>query len=332
MMATSIATLSLVRPVVADVNVVVSIPPLASLVEGVMDGVGRPRTLVPPGASLHDFAMKPSDAAALESASVVFWVGPQFESFMEKPIDVLGDKARVIRLLASPGMTVHAAREGGVWEAHADEAHDDHQNHGHDKDEHDHDHDDHDHDRKHDERHDAHAHAEGGVDGHVWLDPGNAEAMVATIRDALVSADPGNASRYTDNAKRLASRIDDLDRELRDKLAPVKAKPFVVFHDAYQYFERHFGLNVAGSITVSPDRMPGAGRIGEVGAKIRTLNAVCVFAEPQFQPRLITTLVEGTAAKTGTLDPEGALLVAGPDLYFDLMRGIARNLTDCLAS
>lgn len=301
------------QPAAAEINVVASIPPVASLVEGVMVGVGRPKTLVPPGASLHDFAMKPSDAAALDGADVIFWVGSGLESFLAKPIDSIGSGARVVALVEAAGVTTLAGREGGVWEEHND--HDD-------KD----DHDDHEHGDNHEE------HSDHEIDGHIWLDPVNAKAMVAAIRDALVAADAVNATRYIENAAVVAARIEGLDREIGELLAPVKDKPFVVFHDAYHYLERHFGLNAVGSITVSPDRPPGAGRVGEIKAKIAALGAVCVFAEPQFEPRLITTLVEGTKARTGVLDPEGATLRAGADLYFELMLGLANRLSDCLKS
>ena len=148
----------------------------------------------------------------------------------------------------------------------------------------------------------------------------------------MVKADARNAATYTKNALALVERIDALDVEVRQTLAPVKDRPFIVFHDGYQYLETAFGLNAVGSITVNPDRMPGARRVALIKDKIKSLNAACVFAEPQFEPKLIQTLIEGTTAKTGTLDPEGSTLTAGDGLYFELMRGLAANLKLCLAN
>ena len=295
-------------------RVVVSIPPIASLVDGVLGGADVSRTVVPPGASLHSFALKPSDAEALQSADVVFWVGPSLETFLEKPIANLGAGAEIVALMEAPGVNVLKGREGGVWDSDADaEDHGDEADH-HDED-HDHDHDEHDH----------------SVDGHLWLDPTNARAMVAAIRDAMIKADAPNAATYTANAAAFSARIDALDGELSTLLKPVARKPFIVFHDGYQYLEKRYGLNAAGSITVSPDRPPGAGRIAEIKAAIEDRGAMCVFAEPQFEPKLVATLIEGTPARTATLDPEGASLKAGPDLYFELMRALGKNLSDCLA-
>jgi zinc transport system substrate-binding protein len=190
----------------------------------------------------------------------------------------------------------------------------------------------HDHDHSHEQKHD-HGHDHDGahdVDGHIWLDPENAKAIVKMAEIALSEVDPTNAATYTANAKALTARIEVLDQELRTSLGAVKDRPFVVFHDGYQYLEARYDLNAVGSITVSPDRMPGAKRIGEIKDKVKSLKAACVFAEPQFEPKLVQTLIQGTDAKTGTLDPEASTLPAGPNLYFDLMRGLAANLTACL--
>jgi zinc transport system substrate-binding protein len=287
-------------------KVVVSIKPIASLVEGVMAGVGTPTVIVGAGQSLHTFSMKPSDAKSLNTADVVFWVGEGLETFLDKPIRSLSGTATVVALMDAPGLTLLKGREGGVWEEHAGE----HAGH-----EHDHDQD----------------HADHETDGHIWLDPDNSKAIVNAVHLALSGVDATNAAIYAANAKSLSQRIDALDLELKQNLAPIAQRPFIVFHDGYQYFEAHYGLNAVGSMTVSPDRMPGAKRVGEIKDKIRTLQAACVFAEPQFEPKLIQTLIGGTSAKTGTLDPEASTLPAGPNLYFDLMRGLAKNLRNCLA-
>ncbi|MDQ2105059.1 zinc ABC transporter substrate-binding protein ZnuA [Azospirillum isscasi] len=303
------AILLAASPALADApKVVASIKPVHSLVAAVMEGVAEPALIVRGAASPHTYAMKPSDAKALAAADLVFWVGPELESFLDKPLKANAKKATSVELLEAPGVTLLDAREGGAWEAH---------DHGH----------------KHDH---GHAHGEGHgheeVNTHVWLDPANARAMVAAIAEALSAKDPANAAAYTVNAGRTARSIDALDAELKAALAPVAGKPFVVFHDAYQYFEAHYGLNGVGAITVNPERRPSAKRLSEIRARITGLGAACVFAEPQFEPALVDTIVDGTRAKKGVLDPEGAELKDGPGLYPALMRGIAASLKDCLGS
>ncbi|NUB13556.1 zinc ABC transporter substrate-binding protein ZnuA [Azospirillum brasilense] len=293
-------------------KVVASIKPVHSLVAAVMEGVAEPALIVRGAASPHTYAMKPSDAKALAAADLVFWIGPELEGFLEKPVTANARKATSVTLLEAPGVTLLDAREGGAWEAH---------DHGHEH--------KHDHDHKH-AHEDEHGHDE--VNTHIWLSPANARAMVAAIAEALSAKDPANAAAYTANAERTARSIDALDAELKAALAPVAGKPFVVFHDAYQYFEAQYGLNGVGAITVNPERRPSAKRLSEIRAKIGGLGAACVFAEPQFEPALVNTIVEGTPAKKGVLDPEGADLKDGPGLYPALMRNIAASLKECLGS
>ncbi|HEY0124351.1 MAG TPA: zinc ABC transporter substrate-binding protein ZnuA [Rhizobium sp.] len=293
----------------ADVpDVVVSIKPIHSLVAAIMDGVGTPELIVDGAASPHTYALKPSNAKALEAAKVIFWVGPGMEAFLEKPLSALGSNALVVQLDEAPGITKLKFREGGAFEAHDD------------GDEH-----------AEGDAHDHHDHEHEEFDTHLWLDPHNAKAMTAEITTTLVAADPGNALTYEANQKALDDRLDALDAEIASTLAPVKSKPFIVFHDAYQYFERRYGVRVAGSITVSPESIPGAQRISEIHGKVADLGATCVFAEPQFEPKLVNVVLEGTSAKSGVLDPEAATLPQGPDLYFELMRGIANSLKTCLS-
>lgn len=290
-------------------DVVVSIKPIHSLVASVMDGVAEPALILKGAGSPHTYQMKPSDAQALQGATLVFWVGPEFERFMEKPVESLGDKAKLVELGKAAGVTLLEPREGGTFEAHADEEHHA-EGEGHD--------------------HEGHSHGEEH-DLHIWLSTRNAKAMAGEIASALAAADPANASAYHQNLAKLDARLDALASEIRTTVAPVKGKPFIVFHDAYQYFEKEFGVNVAGSITVSPETLPGAARISEIHEKLKTLGASCVFAEPQFEPKLVDVVLEGTQSKSGTLDPEAATLTEGPDLYFELMRGIAGSLKDCLS-
>ncbi|MBB3397547.1 MULTISPECIES: zinc ABC transporter substrate-binding protein [unclassified Rhizobium] len=293
----------------ADAPVVVtSIKPVHSLVSAIMQGVGTPELIVDGAASPHTYNMKPSNARALQNAKVVFWVGPGLEAFLEKPLEAIGSDAVVAELDKAPGLTKLKFREGGAFEPHDDGDHDEAAHAGAD---HDHDH--------------------GAFDTHLWLDPQNAKAMAAEITTTLVAADPANALTYQANAKTLDDRLDALDKEITGIVSPVRDKPFIVFHDAYQYFENRYHVRVAGSITVSPETIPGAERIAEIHKKVGELGATCVFAEPQFQPRLVDVVIEGTKAKAGVLDPEAATLDAGPDLYFNLMRGIAKSMKDCLS-
>lgn len=296
--------------------VVASFKPVHSLVAGVMQGVGTPDLLIGTNASPHTYTMKPSNAAQLEKAKVVFWIGPGFEHFLEKPLEALASGAKSIELSEAPGVELLDTRAGGTFEKHV---------HAGEEAEEDHDHDaKHDHGDSHDHDHeDAH-------DMHLWLDPDNARAMTREIVKVLSEADPANAAAYAKNGAALDERLTALDAELKAALAPVKDRPFIVFHDAFQYLEHHYDLTVAGSITVNPEVLPGAARIKEIRGKIGELGATCVFSEPSFEPKIVSTLVDGTKAKAGELNPEGGALKAGPDLYFDLMRGNAASLKTCL--
>ena len=332
-LATLLATsVLLIAPAAsAAPEVVVSIKPIHSLVASIMEGVAEPGLIVDGAASPHTFTMKPSDARTVEGADVVFWMGPGMEAFLEKPLQALAADATVVEFDDAAGLTKLPFREGGAFEAH------DHGHEGHEHEDHGHQHEASTEDGRAHGDHAAEAEGEhhhpehGEFDTHLWLDPGNAKAMAAAIEKALASADPDNAATYAANLESLSGRIDALDREIAETIAPVKDKPFIVFHDAYQYFEKHYGIRVAGSITVSPEIMPGAERVAEIHQKVKELGAACVFAEPQFEPKLIQVVTEGTAARSGTLDPEGAALTEGPDLYFELMRSIATSLQDCLS-
>lgn len=301
----------------ADAPVVVtSIKPVHSLVSAIMQGVGKPELIVDGAASPHTYNLKPSNARALQDAKVIFWIGPGLEAFLEKPLQSLGSDAIVAQLDDAPGLIKLPFREGGAFEAHDDGDEHEGAGAGHD----------------HDEAEADHDHEHGAFDTHLWLDPMNAKAMAAEITTTLVAADPANALTYEANAKALDDKLDALDKEIATTVSSVKDKPFIVFHDAYQYFEHRYHIRVAGSITVSPETIPGAERVSEIHKKVGDLGATCVFAEPQFEPRLVNVVIEGTKAKSGVLDPEAATLPAGPDLYFTLMRGIADSMRDCLAS
>ena len=339
-----LAGIAVANPVMADApNVVVSIKPIHSLVASVMKGVGTPHLLLQGSASPHTYSLRPSGARALEQADVVFWVGEVIEHFLIKSLPSVATTAQIVELMEEGNIRVLPARVGGTWEAHAHEE-DKHDAHGHYK----HGHDDHTdehrdghkeahaHNDEHAEDkhgHDKHAHDEHApeqLDGHIWLDPRNGAAIVEVAARVLSTADPANAVNYHKNADDLLARLSMLEKEIATMVAPVKRVPYVVFHDAYQYLERRFGLNAIGSISVHTGRAPSAKRLYELRSKIVELGANCVFSEPQFESKLVGTVVEGTEAHSGILDPLGADLPPGDDAYFRLMRQFADSLTTCL--
>ncbi|KAB2674741.1 zinc ABC transporter substrate-binding protein ZnuA [Brucella tritici] len=321
-------------------GVVVSIKPLHSIVSAVMQGVGEPKLIVQGAGSEHVYSLKPSDAEAIEHAKVIFWAGPSMETFLDKPIDTLGDGAKVVALGEADGLTKLKFREGGPFEAH-DHGH---EGHDHGAEGHDHAHNDkkdadnadnadkgHDHAAEASEGGHEHHHGHGEYDLHFWLDPQNGKVLAADIARTLSESDPEHAAQYEKNAKDYGEKLDALTKDVASELEPLKEKPFIVFHDAYQYFENRFGVKAAGSITVSPEKAPGAARIKEIHEKIKSLGATCVFSEPQFEPKLVKTVIDGTDAKTGVLDPLGAELKDGPDLYPQLIRNLADSLKGCLS-
>ncbi|BCH66023.1 zinc ABC transporter substrate-binding protein [Agrobacterium vitis] len=293
-------------------DVVASIKPVNSIVAAIMKGAGTPHLLVEGAGSPHDYSLKPSKAKALQQADLIFWVGPGLETFLDKPLDALAGKAKVVALAEAKGVELLPLREGGPFEAHDDgDAHE--AGHDHDKG----------HGHSHDDEHGTH-------DMHIWLDPDNAKAMAATIAETLSTADKANAPLYAENLTRFQAQVDAMDKQIATMLAPVKDKPFIVFHDAYQYFEHRYHVTVAGSVTVSPEKAPGAERVSALHAKIKSLDAACIFAEPQFTPKLIKVVSEGSNARTGTLDPLGTGLADGPDLYPALMTDLATAMATCL--
>lgn len=307
----ALCTLSISPASAADLKVVVTSKPIHSLVAAVMEGVGVPKLLVEGSASPHTFALKPSGASAIHGADVFFRVSGTVEPFSEKISEALPASVTLVTLADTPGLSLLDRRTGATFEEH-----------DHSKDEH----------GKHDGHadHDDEAETHGTKDGHVWLDPENAKLMAGKIASVLSEKDGSHATAYAANAAKLAARIDAMSGEIAAQLKPVAGRPFIVFHDAYQYFEKRFGLQAVGSITVSPDVQPSAKRLSALRGKIGKLDAACVFAEPLFQPKLVAAVTEGTKARAGTLDPEGIALDAGPELYFTLMRTMAANLAGCL--
>lgn len=293
----------------AELKVVATTKPIHALVSGVMEGVGVPQLIVSGSASPHTFSLKPSGASAINSANVVFRVSPAVEPFTVKIAAALPASVKLVTLADAPGVKQLPSRSGDTFELVKDDAVQAHAG-GHDGHAHDHD----------DER----------MDGHVWLDPQNAKHMVVEIARVLAEASPADADRLQANAAKVTSEISDLDRDLTAELEPVRAAPYVVFHDACQYFERHYGLAPVGAITTRPDAQPGARRLAELRRKVRELGVVCAFAEPQFSSSVVQAVADGQAVRFGTLDPEGAQVEPGADAYERLMRNLAASLRACL--
>lgn len=290
-------------PAAAKLEVVVTIKPLHALVAQVMTGAGSPELLVGGTSSPHTYALKPSDAAKLSRADIFFRMSESMEPFTAKVARSLPRTVQVVTLQETKGLKLLPRRTGLTFEDH---------DHGHD--------------------HAAgHDHSHAVTDGHAWLDPGNAKMMVDRIAQALSAKEPASATVFRSNADALKGKLDDLAAELARELKPLADKPYIVFHDALQYFDRRYRLRVVGSISVSPEVPPSAKRLSALRKKITSLGAVCVFAEPQFDTRLVNNLVEGTRARTGTIDPEGAKIEPGPDLYFTLLRNLTQDLKSCLA-
>ena len=351
----------------ADIKVVASIKPIHSLASYLMDGVAKPDLIVDGYASPHGFALKPSHAKMLQNADIVFWVGEDLENFLEKPLDSIAKKAEKIELLEIKGLNKLKFRERNIFDDHDDHGHDDHghkkkddhddhddhakkeddhDDHDHkkkdDHDDHDHakkedghkedDHDDHDHKKKddHDDHddHDGHeGHHHGEHDPHIWLDPINAKVILNEMVEHLIENDAKNASTYKSNLEKALKDIDKLTIEVMTDLN--QSISSIVFHDAYQYFEKRFNVNVLGAFTVNTDVMPGAEQLAEIREVIEHDKVACIFSEPQFNPDIINAVAKDMDIKTGVLDPLGATLTPGKTLYFDLIKNMSKSFKGC---
>ena len=308
---------SLISSANADVKVVTSIKPIHSLISYVMDGVGKPNIIVDGYNSPHSFSLKPSHAKMLENADLVIWIGEDLEAFLEKPLKTIAKKAKNIEVMDLKGIKKLEFREKNIFEEHDD--HKGHDNHrekdGHKG------HDDH----KEKDDHEGHHHGEH--DPHVWLDPINAKVIIKEVTKKLVKLDSKNSSTYKSNSKKALADIDKLVKDIKNDLN--KNLRFVVFHDAYQYFEIRFGIQVLGALTVNTDVMPGAEQLSEIREVIEHEKVNCLFSEPQFNPSIIKSIAKDTNVKIGILDPLGANLDKGKDLYFDLLRNMASSFKGC---
>ncbi len=304
-------------------RVVVTSKPIHALVAGVMEGVGKPALLIDGNQSPHTYAMRPSDAQKVNRADVFFRVSEALEPFTARVVKALPRTVKVSTLADGVGVKLLERRAGGAFEANGREAAGKgHGQKGHDQ-------------KGHDQKgvgHKVHDHgASSPYDAHVWLDPENAKSMTAAIADVLSLLRPEQAPRFNANARAMSERIDAMAAAITRDLAPVAGRPFIVLHDAYQYFERRFGLTAIGSIQVDPDEQPSAKRISDLRRKVAAAPAVCVFAEPNHQPKVVDTVTEGTRSRTAVLDPEGVMIDAGAGLYVELMQRLASAMKSCLS-
>ena len=326
-----LSILTFFTPANAEIKVVASIKPIHSLASYLMDGIAKPDLIVDGYASPHGFAMKPSHAKMLQNADLIFWVGEDLESFLEKPLSSIAKKAEKIELMETKGLQVLKFRERNIFDEHDHDDHghddhgkkeDDHDDHGHDDDhgKKEDDHDDHGHDD-----HDGHAHGE--FDPHIWLDPINAKAMLNEMAEHLIENDPKNEAKYKSNLAKALQEIDKLTIDVMTDLSSSVAS--IVFHDAYQYFEKRFNVNILGAFTVNTDVMPGAEQLAEIREIIEHDKVACVFSEPQFNPDIIKAVAKDMNIKTGVVDPLGATLNPGKSLYFDLIRNMSASFKGC---
>lgn len=306
-------------------QVAVDIAPVHSLVARVMEGVAVPDLIIQPGASPHEYSLRPSEAAALQASDLVFWVGPGLTPWLADTIETLAQEASVTALSKLDGTVKLEFRESAMFEVHDHDdhsGHDDHDAHA-DHDAHD-DHDDHDGTAGHDE------HDHGAYDPHTWLSPKNAMTWLNAIAGQLSAVDPDNAGAYYANAAAGRAEIEVLMGDVTAILDPLRNGRFIVFHDAYQYFEQDFNFPASGALSISDASDPSPARIAEIRDRIAEQGIDCVLAEPQFNPGLIATVLDGTDAQTGILDPIGSDLEPGSALYPDMIRNLAKALASCM--
>ena len=291
-------------------GVITTIKPIESLVNAVIGDTGKTVSLIPPEISPHEFRLKPSDVRILQNSNIVFYISSHLETGIVKMFKNLPKNIKTINLMEETGIDHLSIRDNEAWELH--------------------DHDDHDkHDAK-DEKHDDHDKHDTNDDIHIWLDPDNAIKIVRKINKELSLFFPKNAMIYNDNSSKLINEIESLKIELKKELLPIKDKPYIVFHDAYQYFERAFELNAIGSIALENDVASSPKQISFIKDKILKSQATCVFQEPQFDSKLVNTVVEGTKARIGILDPIGVNIVEKENFYLQLLRNMSKSLKKCL--
>jgi len=286
-------------------RVVVSMAPVHSLVAGIMKGIGTPELLIKGGRSPHNASLRPSQMRSLSQANIIFWLGEGVEGFLQHPLENRSDKQRIVKIIELPKLLLLPLRKGGIWETHGHTAQQGE-------------------DTEHTAPRPEH------IDSHIWLDPFNARIIAQAVADILSEADPERAGQYQENAKRLIFRLNNLHLEIGDVAVAAINKPYIVFHDAYQYFEYRYNLKAAGSVTINPDRKPGARRLREIQQKLQDTHAHCIFSEPQFSSSHLKILAGEGQYYSGTLDPIGIDIPPGPDMYFILMRRLVSDFVSCL--
>jgi len=332
------ALILVAAPALAAPRVATDISAVHSLAAQVMEGVGAPDLIMPPGASPHGYSLRPSEAAALQDAEIVFWIGESLTPWLERSLETIAGDAKAVELLGAGESNVLETRESATFEGHDDhhgegekDAHDEHDDHdGEHADNHSDEHGD-EHAKHEDDEHDGHDHHDhGGQDPHAWLDPENAKAWLDVMAASLSTADPANAGAYFANAAAAKTRLDAVSAGIAEKVKPISGARFIVFHDAYQYFETRFGVPAAGAISVSDAQKPSPARIAELQAMAKEEDISCVFAEPQFDPGIVSAVFGDTGVETGVIDPLGASLTPGPDFYASLLTDMADAMVKCL--
>lgn len=288
----------------AHANVVASIKPVGFIASAIADGVTPVEVLLPDGASEHDYALRPSDVKRLQNADLVVWVGPEMEAFMTKSTAALPEKKN-LEIVQIPGVKTMLLRGG------EDDDHDDHEAAEHD--------------------HDAeHHHHHGEFNMHLWMSPEIAQKTAVAIHEKLLELMPQDKAKLDANLQHFEAELADTDKRIISQLAPVKDKGYFVFHDAYTYFEKHYGLSPTGHFTVNPEIQPGAQRLHQIRTQLVEKKAVCVFAEPQFRPAVIDAVARGTQVRKGTLDPLGTDISLGKDSYVKFLSQLSSQYETCL--
>ena len=290
----------------SDLKVVVSIKPFHSLVSTVMQGVSEPALLLNGNNSPHTYSLRPSAAVKLQNADLVFWGGENLEGFLAKPIHSLAAGARVVSFEDTPGLILRPFRSVKEWQELDPESKNDQ-----------------DHVKK------RKINRLPGNDPHIWLDPLNAQKITQYLIQILSKFDPENSQTYHSNGKKTILRLSDLNIQLETKMSSVSSKPYIVFHDAYQYFEKRYQLNPIASVIVSSGPSTSVGRLIDIRKKIKIKKVLCIFTEPQFSPKLVQTVISGTAVKKGILDPIGTSISPGPEMYFTLLNNISHSISTC---
>jgi zinc transport system substrate-binding protein len=290
----------------SDLKVVVSIKPFHSLVSTVMQGVSEPALLLNGNNSPHTYSLRPSAAVKLQNADLVFWGGENLEGFLAKPIHSLAAGARVVSFEDTPGLILRPFRSVKEWQELDPESKNDQ-----------------DHVKK------RKINRLPGNDPHIWLDPLNAQKITQYLIQILSKFDPENSQTYHSNGKKTILRLSDLNIQLETKMSSVSSKPYIVFHDAYQYFEKRYQLNPIASVTVNSGTSTSVGRLIDIRKKIKIKKVLCIFTEPQFSPKLVQTVISGTAVKKGILDPIGTRISPGPEMYFTLLNNISHSISTC---